>query len=146
MCDGESCGCRGAGLAALRMMVGVVFIAHGYQKLFVYGLAQVSGMFGHMGIPLPSVAGPLVAFVEFLGGLALFFGLGTRWAAILLAINMAVAVLAVHLKGGFFAQGGGFEYPLTLLVANVALALSGPGCCAVDNLICKKKTEAPPAA
>ncbi|MGO9096784.1 MAG: DoxX family protein [Bryobacteraceae bacterium] len=146
MCDGESCGCRGAGLAALRMMVGVVFIAHGYQKLFVYGLAQVSGMFGHIGIPLANVAGPLVAFVELLGGLALFFGLGTRWVAILLAINMAVAVLAVHLKGGFFAQGGGFEYPLTLLVANVALALAGPGACAVDNLICKKKTEAPPVA
>jgi len=145
MCHGESCGCRGAGIAALRMMVGVVFIAHGYQKLFVYGLAQVSGMFGHMGIPLPGVAGPLVTFVELLGGLALFFGLGTRWAAILLAINMAVAVLAVHAKNGFFLPTG-CEYALTLLVANVALALAGPGVCAVDNLICKKKTEAPPAA
>ena len=144
MCHGESCGCRGAGIAALRMMVGVVFMAHGYQKLFVYGLAGVSGAFAHMGIPLPGVAGPLVTFVELLGGLALFFGLGTRWAAILLAINMAVAVLAVHLKGGFFLPAG-FEYALTLLVANVALALAGPGVCAVDNLICKKKTEAPPA-
>jgi putative oxidoreductase len=126
------------------MMVGVVFMAHGYQKLSVLGLAQVSGLFGQMGIPLPSVAGPLVTFVELLGGLALFAGLGTRWAAILLAINMAVAVLAVHLKSGFFLPTG-FEYALTLLVANVALALAGPGVCAVDNLICKKKTEAPPA-
>ena len=136
MADAAKSGWQGRGLAILRMMVGVVFVAHGYQKLFVYHFAGVAGMFKGIGIPLPDVSAIVVTLVELLGGLALFFGLGTRWAALLLAINMTVAVLTVHLKGGFFAPAG-FEYPLTLLVANVAFVLGGPGVCALDNLIGK---------
>jgi putative oxidoreductase len=102
-------------------------------------------MFKGIGIPLPEVSAVVVTLVELLGGLALFAGFLTRWAAILLAINMAVAVLAVHLKGGFFLPAG-FEYALTLLVASVALVLAGPGVCAFDNVISKKATGAPPAA
>jgi putative oxidoreductase len=139
------CGGQGPGLALLRMIVGIVFLAHGCQKLFVYHFSGVTGMFTGIGIPLPAVSAVVVTLVELLGGLALFFGLLTRWAALLLAINMAVAVLAVRLKGGFFLPAG-FEYALTLLVASVSLALAGPGVCAFDNLICKKPAEAPPAA
>jgi putative oxidoreductase len=127
------------GIAALRFIVGVVFLVHGSQKLFVYGFSGVAGSFGHIGIPVPALSAVVVTLVEFLGGLALIAGLFTRWAAILLAINMTVAVLAVHLKHGFFASAGGFEYPLTLLVANISLALAGPGACAVDNLLAKSR-------
>jgi putative oxidoreductase len=124
------------------MMVGVVFLAHGYQKVFMWGFAGVTGAFAKMGIPMPGVMGPLVALVELLGGLALFTGLLTRWAAFALAVNMTVAVLGVHLKNGFFLPAG-FEYALTLLVANVALVLAGPGVCALDNLIGKRPGERP---
>jgi putative oxidoreductase len=129
------------GITILRVMVGIVFLAHGSQKLFVYGMAGVQGAFAQMGIPLPSIAGPFVALLEFVGGIALMAGLLTKWFAILLAIDMAVAVLKVHLSSGFFLPRG-FEFALTLLAACVTLALSGPGAAAVDRVIGKRAVAA----
>ena len=121
-------------LTILRVVVGIVFAMHGGQKIFVIGIQHVAGMFGSLGIPLPITSAVVVSLVEFLGGIALILGLATRWAALLIAIDMAVAVLKVHLPHGFFGPGG-FEYPLTLLAANLALVLSGPGAAAMENRI-----------
>ena len=71
------------------------------------------------------------------GGLALLLGLFTRWVAISLAIDMVVAILTVHLPNGFFLPRG-FEYPLTLLAANVALTLLGSGEASVDRYLEKQ--------
>jgi putative oxidoreductase len=125
------------GIALIRAIVGIVFLLHGGQKLFVYGVHNVAGMMGNLGIPLPSLAAGVVTWVEFLGGAALLLGLFTRVAALLLALDMVVALLKVHLKGGFFLPMG-FEYALTLLVANVALAIAGPGATAVEKLFSKR--------
>ena len=72
----------------------------------------------------------VVTLVEFFGGLALVLGLFTRWAAVLIACDMLVAVTVVHLRGGFFLPKG-FEYALTMLAASIALALAGPGAAAL---------------
>jgi putative oxidoreductase len=125
------------GVTLLRVVVGIVFLSHGIQKLFVFGLAGITGGFTQMGIPLPTIAAPVVTFVELLGGIALILGLFTRVAALLLAIDMAGAIVFVHGKNGFFLPNG-FEFALTLLVANIAIAIGGPGEYAIENRFMKR--------
>lgn len=127
-----------AGLAVLRVVTGIIFAAHGGQKLFVYGFEGVAGAFGQMGIPLAGITGPLTGLVEFLGGLALIAGLLTRLAGLGLAITMAGAILFVHLAAGFFLPNG-YEFALALLGAAIALALTGGGRYSLDALIARRR-------
>lgn len=121
-------------LLLLRVAPGAVLFAHGAQKLFVYGLEGVTGSFAQMGMPLPGVLAPVVAFVELLGGAALVLGLLTRWAAVALAIDMLVAMVVVHLPNGFFLPSG-IEFTLVLAAATLALAITGAGSYSLDALL-----------
>ncbi len=127
-------------LGLLRVMVGIIFLAHGYQKLFVWGFHGVAGGFAQLGIPLPTLSAYLATFAEFFGGLALLLGLRTRLAAIPVGFTMLVALLQVHLKGGFFLPSGS-EYVLMLLAANVALVLGGGGAFALDNVVRTQRSQ-----
>ena len=133
------------GLTILRVVVGVIFLAHGSQKLFVFGFAGVTGAFAQMGVPAAGILGPFVAFVEFFGGLALISGLLTRLASLGLMSTMIVAISLVHLKGGFFAPTG-VEFPLSLLGSTLLLAITGAGAWSLDGLIGSRnsKVEAKP--
>lgn len=129
------------GLAILRATTGVIFAAHGAQKLFVYGAAGVSGAFAEMGVPMPGIAGPATGLVELLAGLALMAGLFTRLAGLGLAVAMLGAIGFVHLAGGFFAPHG-VEFPLALLGAAVTLAVTGAGRFSLDALRARRQRRA----
>ena len=121
------------GLLVLRIAVGVVFAVHGAQKLWLFGIDGTAGFLGSLGVPLPQIAAIVVILVELVGGLALLVGLGTRYVAALLAVNMVVALVTVHLANGFFVDGGGVEFVLVLLAAALFFALNGGGRLAVDR-------------
>jgi putative oxidoreductase len=114
------------GMLPLRIVVGLVFLMHGAQKLFVFGLAGTADIMGKLELPLPVMCAAVVITVELLGGLAILLGVFARLAGALLAFEMVVAILVARLHGGFFAPYG-YEFELTLLGACLTFALSGPG-------------------
>jgi putative oxidoreductase len=127
-----------AGLTILRAVTGTIFVAHGAQKLFVYGLDGVAGGFAQMGVPFPGVMGPLVGFIELFGGLALIAGLLTRLAGFGLTAVMLGAMVMVHLPAGFFLPNG-YEFVLMLAASATTLAITGAGRYSVDALLARRQ-------
>jgi putative oxidoreductase len=125
------------GLTVLRVAVAAVFIDHGRQKLFVYGLAGVTGAFTKMGVPFPGVMGPAIGLLEFFGGIALLIGLLTRVVALGFVCDMLGAILLVQLKRGF----SGFEFEFLLLGSSLALLLTGAGRFSVDALLAGRQEK-----
>ena len=119
------------GLLVLRLALGAVMIAHGYQKIFG-GMPQLMQMLQHMGIP--AWMGYLTVAAEFGGGILLVAGFLTRLAALAIFIDMVVAIIKVHLHNGLFSKSGGFEFPMVCAAIAFSLIWSGAGPIAIDWL------------
>ncbi len=130
------------GILIARVVVGVVFLAHGIQKAFIFGYPGTRRAFTHMGVPIPPVTAAVVMVVELVCGLALVLGFFTRLAATLLAIDMISAIAIVHISNGFFAPKG-IELPLTLLAILLALVHTGAGALALDNRLARRRNVGP---
>jgi putative oxidoreductase len=121
---------------ALRVPVGIIFAAHGAQKLFGwfggYGLEGTGQWMASIGLAPGYLMALLAGSAEFFGGLALILGLLVRPAAAVLALTMLVAILSVHIDKGLFVAKNGYEFGLALLVVAVSLALSGAGRASID--------------
>jgi len=133
-----------ASTAILRLALGLVFFAHGAQKMLGwfggYGFSGTMGFFtGAMHIPAPLAF--LAIAAEFFGGLGLILGFLTRIAAFGIAVNMLVAIAAVHGPFGFFMnwsgtqKGEGFEFHLLVLAITAFLMIRGAGAFSVDRAV-----------
>jgi putative oxidoreductase len=118
-----------------RIAFGVVFIAHGAQKLFTYGLAGTAEAFAGMGVPAPHASAVVAAVVELAGGAALILGAGTAVAALLLVLDMLGALVLVHAPSGVFVENGGFELVAALGAGALVLAATGAGTWSVDHVV-----------
>jgi putative oxidoreductase len=140
--------------ALLRFVLGVVFFAHGAQKMLGWfggpGFAGTMGMFtGYLHIPGPLAF--LAIAAEFFGGLGLILGFLTRIGALGIAVNMVVAVVMVHRSNGFFMnwtgtqKGEGFEYHLLALAVTAFLMIRGAGALSLDRVIASTSHAAQPS-
>ena len=122
-------------LLVARILLGVVLIAHGWQKFAQYGIGGTAGSFAKMGVPLPGVSAVFAAVVELAGGVALLLGAATAVVALLVVLDMLGAFLLVHAGNGVFVTDNGFE--LVWAIAGVALVLAavGAGRFSVDHAV-----------
>jgi len=133
-----------AGLSplALRVPVGIVFAAHGAQKLFGwfggYGLEGSGKWMASIGIEPGMLMAGLAGGAEFFGGVALLLGLLVRPAAAVLGFTMLVAIFSVHIGNGLFMSNNGIEFGLALLAATVSLLISGAGRVSADAALARQ--------
>jgi putative oxidoreductase len=123
-------------LLVLRLVLGGVFVAHGAQKLFGSfgrpGIEGAAGFHDQLGIKPGKPTAILAGLAEFVGGILIIAGFLTPLAALALIVVMIVAILKVHLRHGFFAASGGYEFNLVLIAVAVALLLAGSGAFSID--------------
>lgn len=129
----------GIGPTLIRLIAGIIFMAHGSQKLFGWfaggGLAGTTQMMANLGFEPARLFALVCANAEFFGGLLLLIGLLTRLAGLALSINMLTAILTVHISHGFFSSDGGYEYALLLFTCALAFLISGAGRFSFDHLM-----------
>ncbi|WP_214416780.1 DoxX family protein [Sphaerisporangium fuscum] len=132
---------RPIALLLARVAVGVIFIAHGWQKFATMGIGGTTKFFESIGAPLPGITAPLVAALELAGGVALVLGLLLPVFGTLLALDMIGAIALVHGANGLFADKGGFELVLALAALALAVGFSGGGLLAADALWRRRSPE-----
>ncbi|MEE8595679.1 MAG: DoxX family protein, partial [Gemmatimonadota bacterium] len=136
------------GQMILRIVLGVIFVAHGAATLFGDGgPGGLAGFLGSLGVPVPILAAWLVTLLEFVGGMFLIVGLFVLPTAILLAVHMLLGIILVHAQNGFYVVGpgtNGVEFNLLLIAGLLSLLLGGPGLAAVDSRSAPQAAAPPP--
>jgi len=135
---------RDLAILLARVAVGVVFLAHGWQKLFTNGIDGTAAFFDQAGVPAASASAWFAGIVEIAGGAALIVGLAVPVAGLLLLVNMLGAFIFVHAGAGLFVEQGGFELVLTLGAAALLLAALGAGRLSADHLLTRHRRTAQP--
>ena len=140
-----------AATAILRLVLGLIFFAHGAQKMLGwfggYGFSGTMGFFTNV-MHIPALFAFLAIAAEFFGGLGLILGFLTRIAALGIFTNMAVAIALVHHHFGFFMnwtgaqKGEGYEYHLLVLALTVFLMIRGAGAASIDRLLSVRSKSA----
>ena len=133
---------RDALLLVARILLGVVLIAHGWQKFAQYSIGGTASSFAQMGVPLPVVSAVFAAVVELVGGLALLAGAATVVAGVLVALDMLGAFLLVHIGNGVFVTDNGFELTWAIAAGALALAAAGAGRFSVDHALLGRRRVA----
>mgnify|MGYP000850259234 CR=1 FL=1 len=127
------------GLLLIRLVIGVLFVGHGAQKLFGwfggYGLKGTGGWMESIGIKPGVTMALLAGLAELIGGILFALGLLTPIAGIVIAATMVVGIAKVHGQNGLWVTSNGYEYNLTLIAVTIGIALIGPGQYALDALI-----------
>lgn len=131
---------RDAALLIFRAVLGLVFVAHGWDKLFLTGITETTGQFSAWQVPQPKLSAYVAGIAELIGGALLMVGLLTTIVAGALALLMLAAAYFVHLGQGFFGDnglvsGGGVEYPIVLIAGLLMIVVFGSGRASVDGVL-----------
>lgn len=131
---------RDVPLLAARVAVGVVFMAHGWQKLVTNGLDATTAGFTRAGVPVPRISALYAGVVELVGGACLVAGLLLPAVGLLLFLDMFGAFVFVHVGNGLFASpNGGFEFVMVLGTTSLLLGFTDPGPFSVDRLLMDRR-------
>jgi putative oxidoreductase len=133
---------RDAALLVARLVLGVVLVAHGWQKVFTNGLGATAEGFAGMGVPLAPVSAAFAGLVELLGGLLIVAGAATALVGVLVVLDMIGAALLVHVPNGVFASDGGWELVGVIAAAALVLAVAGAGRFSVDHALAARRAPA----
>ena len=129
-------------LLASRVALGVILLAHGWQKFNEYTIAGTAASFTEMGVPAPTAAAVFATVVEVFGGAALILGLLAPVAAVFNIVNLLGALVIVHAPNGLFVGNGGYELVLGLAAGLLLVATLGAGKFSVDSLLVRRTARA----
>ena len=133
---------RDSVLAVGRILLGIVLLAHGAQKLFSYGFAGTTAAFGKMGVPLPAVSAAYASVVELVGGGLLILGAATTIASTLVVLDMIGASITTGSYASVFVETHGFELEASICAVALLLLVTGAGRYSVDHLLLAKREAA----
>lgn len=122
-------------LLIARIGLGIIFVAHGWQKVHSTGVPGVAAVYRRMGVPMPEIAAYYSTFAELIAGAALLIGAFTAIAGLLLFATMFGSFVLLHIDKGVFVNDGGFELVVALGVGALLLAVLGAGKYSIDEFI-----------
>lgn len=132
---------RDVTLAVVRVVLGIVFVMHGWQKYDTNTIDGVEAMFDGMGVPFAYASAVGVTMLELIGGVALALGVLVRPLGAVFAATMVGAIYFAHWDAGFYAGEGGYEFVLVLGVVSAMFVVLGPGRFSVDTWLARGRTR-----